>query len=47
MTQDRYTIWFVDTVVAICNECGSLVHTDYLGKHDEWHRNVLRATLKK
>lgn len=33
--------------VLICSTCGSLVNTDYIGKHDEWHLNVLRGNLKK
>lgn len=32
--------------VVICSLCGSLVNTDFTGKHNEWHSNVLRGSLK-
>ena len=47
MTQRVYVPVSEAKYVAICPECGSLIHSDYTGKHDEWHLNVLRGSLQK
>ena len=33
--------------IMICTLCGSLIHVDYIGKHNEWHSNVLRGSLNR